>query len=78
MDIASRLNVFQEKFSRLLDEVSELKAYNGRLAEENALLRGEAAKLEDELNTLRGSSAQYLAERDDIIERVERLIAMIE
>jgi predicted nuclease with TOPRIM domain len=70
MEIIERFEFLQEKISRLI-------ADNERLISENQRLQGEVARIIEEYDALKNNSSQYVAEREDIKERVERLIEMI-
>jgi len=85
MEIISRLNDRLEKINHLAQKISTLKAENDDLAvenslltEENGLLREEAIQLKEKLNAAENNATQYLSERDTIIERVERLIEVLD
>jgi regulator of replication initiation timing len=70
MELVERLDLLKEKISQLI-------ADNERLSMENQRLQGEVARIIDEYDILKSSSSQIFAERDEIKERVERLIEMI-
>jgi uncharacterized coiled-coil DUF342 family protein len=77
-DLVVRLNLLQEKMTGLLQSVSHLRAENDRLKNENDALNNEAAQLKEHMGRLEQSTAQYLSERDNIKDRVEHLIQMLE
>jgi regulator of replication initiation timing len=70
MELVERLDLLKEKISQLI-------ADNERLSMENQRLQGEVTRIIEEYDTLKDSSSQVFAERDEIKERVERLIEMI-
>jgi uncharacterized coiled-coil DUF342 family protein len=72
-----RFNVLQGKIEGLRESVSHLRAENDQLKQESASWRDEVSRLKEQSGGLEDSSAHYLIERDDIKDRVERLIQML-
>jgi FtsZ-binding cell division protein ZapB len=73
-----RLNAVEEKMAGFLQTLLQLRADNDQLKQENASLRDETARLKEQMGQLEDSSTQYLVERDNIKNRVDRLISMME
>ena len=76
MDRIARIKALLDKMTGLSQVASDLKTENLKLSQENLSLKDEVEKLRAQLRQVEASTAGYVAERDNIKERVERLIGL--
>lgn len=77
MNRIAKVKLLLDRMTGLLEAASGLKDENLKLSGENTLLKEEVEILKEQLRQSEASAATYIAERDNIKERVERLIGLI-
>ena len=73
-----KLGTLEERIGRTLDTLKRLREENSQLNNDIAQLRGQCLQQAEQLNTIKQENQRYLQEKDEVVNRLEKMLADLE